>query len=220
MGKRKIISKPSWLIYTEGETEKIYLNSLIRHLNLSGIITVKKIGKQHEALLDEMEMTLSKPKSSAIEKAYIIHDYDDAYKDDRKRESFNDTFQRAREGGYIDVIYSIPCFEYWILLHYDYCQSDLDQTTCQKKVLDIVNEERKKQQKNVLDLEKLKTYDYLNELNLLPGPKMERAEKYARKIFMDINNRPLPADGGLCSSIRPSTNFFEIINAIKSLKKS
>ena len=55
-------------------------------------------------------------------------------KDDLRDEEFDNIVSKAIYRNKMNVAYSIPCFEYWLLLHFDYYNTPLTTKDCIKKL--------------------------------------------------------------------------------------
>ena len=213
---------PKWQICTEGVTEANYFAAYVKVLNIEKHVTVncakarlKGCGRQHEALLDKMQ-ECGRLWSPIRERIFLVHDYDRAAEQSNEKDSFNKTFLRMKEESNYYIIYSNPCFEYWLLLHTDYYDSNLHRHICQSKVEKLVNEKR-----NEVGLPKLHGDEYKTDPNLfeyfggLAGSQIARRNARARFT----KEQGINPTGELFSSIKhaeliPCTNIFELLNAL------
>lgn len=107
-------------IFTEGETEKNYLNMLNRKYRTSATVKVNiaSVSKQGLALLNfALNKLNSLPKSErkAIEQIYLIFD-----KDDVSVNEMETILDRIKASIYdIEIGFSNVCFEVWLLYHFD-----------------------------------------------------------------------------------------------------
>jgi len=219
--KRKIQAHPpKWQICTEGVTEANYLKQYIKVLNLDRNVTInckkmdaKGCGKQHEALLDKMQEC---GRNWNTEATILVHDYDRAAERLNEKESFSNTFRRAKEESDYKVIYSNPCFEYWLMLHTAYMDSDLHRHSYQRKVKAICNQKRKD-----AGLEQLHGDDYKADPMLFDyfgGYEGSlTARRNAQKRF-DKEDKTGKAKGSFSTTEHakgvPCTNFFELLDSL------
>lgn len=113
---------PTYLIVCEGKkTEPDYFNDLRNHERLSSI-TVKVCGECGSAPISVVEHALhlyqeSRKTGETLEQVFCIFDKDD-------HESFFRAcalIEKSHKNNIpITAVYSIPCFEYWLLLHFQY----------------------------------------------------------------------------------------------------
>jgi len=215
-----------WQICTEGFAEACYLTKYIRELGLSKYVIVnckhtehKGCGRQHEALLNKMQECGRK---WSAEKVFLVHDYDKAAEHHSVKSSFNKTFERAsKESGYY-VIYSNPCFEFWLLLHTGYRDSDLHRHVYQKKVKEICNQKRNESGLPILHGDDYKTDPMLFEyFGGLEGAHV--ACNNAKKRF-DKESKT-GNDNGPFSTLKhasniPCSNMFELLYALEKFATS
>ena len=94
---------------------------------------------------------------------------------------------------------SNPCFELWIVLHFEYLQSAVNRDYVQTKAKDLLNSvlEKNNQIKKIDEMKALK------DLYLILKDKTDTARKYARKLE---ENEELKAN--------PSTGVYRLLDAI------
>lgn len=116
---------PLYLIICEGKkTEPQYFNELRNSERISSI-TVKVCGECDSAPISVVEYAVNlyeelKAEGSHIEKVYCVFDKDNHesyYKACAAIEGY------AKKQIPIEAIKSIPCFEYWLVLHFEKCRS-------------------------------------------------------------------------------------------------
>ena len=91
----------------------------------------------------------------------------------------------------IKVACSNPCFELWIVFHFEYRDTACSRDDIQKKALEKVNSilPKDKQLKKVDDLKSIDNlYDLLNE-------KVETAIKNAKKLELNVESKENPSSG-------------------------
>ncbi|MBD2615500.1 MAG: RloB family protein [Nostoc sp. ZfuVER08] len=121
LGNKK--SRDNFLIVVEGqETEYNYFNALkhdlklsttdIRIVSASGGDPLKIIDKTC-SLVQENKLETEKGNQLAFDRVFCVFD------DDNKIEKFKQALLKGQENNFI-CITSIPCFEFWFLIHYLY----------------------------------------------------------------------------------------------------
>jgi RloB-like protein len=108
------------LILTEGETEIIYLNSYKaddenrRRLSGVGIEIYKPKDHSPLGLLNEAKRRIKEAKKDKMpyEKVWIVFDRDG-------HANIPATFHEKQAIKEIEIAFSVVCFEYWILLHFE-----------------------------------------------------------------------------------------------------
>ena len=214
--KSKIEFKPpKWQICTEGVTEANYLREYIKAKGLTEHIIIncsknkaiaRGCGKQHEALLNKMQEC---GRERNPERTFLVHDYDNAVDQPNEKESFNNTFKRVEELDYY-IIYSNPCFEYWLMLHKSYSDSDLHRDDYQNKVKEICNQKLKCLGKPAIHDDGYKSDPNLFEyFGGLEGSKVARHN--AKRRFDKAEG---PFATAKHAKNTPCTNFFELLDAI------
>lgn len=143
---KREIKPPKWRICTEGFTEAIYLDSLLCELGIREAVDLNcdtkrnGCGRQHKALFDQAQKCRREPR---YEKIFMIHDFDGADDSPKSWENFTDAYKSVSMDSGIEFIVSIPCFEYWLLLHFEACEADYDRWTCQNKLRGRINKIRR-----------------------------------------------------------------------------
>ena len=129
----------SFLIVSEGEeTEPIYFNSFGRIIkdtvggNIETIkipyLTIEGKGRSTIQLLSEVEKIVSKSKI-IYQNIWILFDKD-------QFEDFDEAVKLGKDKGYC-VAWSNYCFEYWLTLHFNYCDAALDSNALQESLSKI-----------------------------------------------------------------------------------
>ena len=217
--KKKRVANPiKWCICTEGETEAIYLKSYCKALDIRHLVDInsenpncllkagKACARQHRSLVDQIQICW---KSSSYERMIAVHDLDED--GDVKTKSFDDAFVAGRQAG-IYVYYSIPAFEYWLLLHNNPVDADLSRVDCSNKAKEYINKKRKDKNKPPLRKTAYKTdADLFLYFGGLDGA--DRAEQNARRRWVNgkLPERP--------STVKPSTNLYILLGELKGLAK-
>lgn len=132
-----------YMICTEGKTEKLYLQALVKELGIARRFVFCKqdggCGRRSCAMVSQAQQCA---KGRQVEEVWLVCDLDEAdditspcYRD------FCDAFGLAAEAGY-HMIVNVPCFEYWLLLHrqdlWTYEQTD----ACIRRFKATVNKRR------------------------------------------------------------------------------
>ena len=103
-------------------------------------------------------------------------------------ENFDNAIKTAAENG-ISIVCSNPCFELWIVLHFEYFQSAASRDFVQTKAKNLLN--------SVLDknnqLKKVDEMKSLKDLYLLLKDRTETARKNAEKLA--VNEKENPSTG-------------------------
>lgn len=105
------------LIVSEGWTELAYLHELIDHLGINQALIDVREGEPHhpEGVLRSAERRLTASSPDEYSKVFCVFDRD-------QHRSFRPTIRKIRSGsgplGIVRAIPSVPCFEYWLLLHF------------------------------------------------------------------------------------------------------
>lgn len=179
MGRRPSTGKinPSQiLIYTEGETEKIYLECLKNILlpRDRKSIKIKKLGKQGLSLFDSVNNILKNNNSqvSPVE-VYIVVD-----KDDTKIEDLIKLRKKCLDKEF-KLIFSNECFELWLLFHFEKVTSYMSRSDLIKRLTKWIEKDFKKTDIKVLSkiaglytvaIENASGIDCLNDDNLCKNP--------------------------------------------------
>ncbi len=166
--------KKTFCIYCEGQTEKIYFETLKTHKRLSNIsIKIIELNKNGNALTLTKEAISQKQKDKKYDQYWIVLD-----KDDTKEEDFEKAIQEC-ESRNINVAYSIRSFEVWILFHYKYFEQNLSQVELENEISHFC---KNKYSKSSKDLESL-----CKELI----SKLDVAKQNAKKSFEKFENEQI-----------------------------
>lgn len=178
---------PQIHIFTEGYTEKYYLELLRQHVNIKGrkqcqIFASKKQGI---AMYHEVQKKYSSHNFvvSPID-IYLVMD-----KDDISEGEIKDVKKRCDQSQY-DFIYSNESFELWLLLHFERVSRYYNRAGLKRRLEDKFGGEYKKTDKKLLK---------------------EIAEKYCEAI-KNSDNFPDSPDGML--NHNPYTNFRKLIISV------
>jgi len=201
-------SRSYFLIVVEGEkTEHNYFNSLkldlalttidIKVVSACGGDPLEVINKAHKLFQDNIRES-KKGNTLKFDKVFCVFD------DDNKIKKFQEALLKAKENNFV-AITSIPCFEFWILLHYCYTTSYFGnyQELCPR----LETEMRKSgvlKKGELYDKSDIKLYEKLK-------PKLEDALSNANKLEQKHPNE----DG--CTN--PSTKVHILVKELQDQKE-
>ena len=217
--KKRNFNPPKWCICTEGVTEALYLKAYCVELDIKHLVDINSersgcirkkgeaCGRQHRPLIDQAQIC---NKKSGYERMFIVHDLDDDGNPETIK-SFDESFEMGEAVG-ISVYYSIPSFEYWLLLCNNLVDSDLTRTVCSDKVKVHVNAKCKEKDAPPLRNDTYKTepalFDYFDGIS-----GAIRAKENAIKIW---SSRSLSGPPKKPSTVKPSTNFYLLLDELKT----
>lgn len=194
------------VIYTEGNvTEPEYLNDWIKNFAITSQLNPNKVKTWFEIVPsdDESEplkivnnlITNENPKNNELDKFYAVFDEDDRSNTGKDKENYQKAFQTA-ESNNINVICSNRSVELWAIMHFSnstpMTQKDLEKEL--KKFMPHYNSSKNKR------------FDFA--IMQSEGDE-DKAIKRAQSLRK--NNEKASSDW----KIRPSTNFDELIEAMK-----
>ena len=109
-------------VFCEGETEVLYLQDFCRLIGLSGkkaVISVCPVKNPARAIEWICRQVPGVSKASAASpECWLVIDRD-------RHEGFHEAFELVKQHPCIHLAATKPCFEYWLLLHFDDFQDDL-----------------------------------------------------------------------------------------------
>lgn len=109
------------LIVCEGETEQAYFRAARTHYRLTTAEVVVADNNIGSAPISVVECAESKAKEKGgYDRIFCVIDRDSHESFGRARERIRSLVNRSRSPLPIREAVSIPCFEYWILLHFEY----------------------------------------------------------------------------------------------------
>lgn len=120
------------LIVCEGEkTEPLYFLGLLNYIcnECGGRFQIEGVGKQALALIEATEKIVNRA-NAPYTNVWVVFDYDD-------NKDFDNAIKKARAKGY-NVAWSNQCFEYWLYLHFHYCDSIFDRPTLEEHLCDAL----------------------------------------------------------------------------------
>lgn len=209
--KKSLSLRKLFLIACEGEkTEPNYINDLIQSekdaRRIASGSKVLIVNHQHTDPCGVLTDLCSDPKYEDAEQRWIVIDRDaveniKSENGGHTQENFDKALCGASEKG-VDVAYSNPCFELWLILHFEYRDSSSSRIDVQKKALQLLK--KSKLLKPNATINDLKAEKGL--FTALGETRLEKAVKGAEKLY-EIN-------GGTRQN--PCTTFHKLIEAIKS----
>ena len=116
------VGLPTALIVCEGRcTEPYYLGGLIEHLGVNAANAHIQTGSyKTDALSLVRDAQARFRKNPEYDRVFVVLDGDQAHLDEARREAGKGL---AKAGGgrvRVELIVTTPCFEYWLLLHFEY----------------------------------------------------------------------------------------------------
>ncbi|MBI1388127.1 MAG: hypothetical protein GC154_06735 [bacterium] len=130
--KRNLVDQNLILIVCEGEkTEPYYFRSLVKHWRIRPA-TVRIIGEECgsspinvvDFAVEQKNGNLKKVKkgeSAKFDEIWCVFDHEGVY----KHQSFDQALDKAQSND-LKVAFSVPCFEFWYMLHYKYSTSKFE----------------------------------------------------------------------------------------------
>jgi hypothetical protein len=200
------------LIVCEGqETERRYFNRLVQMLELASV-DVDVIDECGSAPISVVEFAEEKaileggPQQGGYDFIYCVFDRDEHESFDRAiaRVSQISKLKKFSETK-ISAAFSVPCFEYWILLHFIYERSPFSRTA--KRTVGEVVVDRLKKIDGFHDYGKAITEFHLDKII----EKTDTAIKNAEKALKEVDDT---------GSHNPSTWVGKVILDLRALKKS
>ncbi len=205
--------KPLVIISCEGtKTEPNYLKSIINSLIQKGKIargSVVIADHQHTNPLGVLKDLIDyKYDYTLFEKKWIVIDRDEirsisSNSSGHTAQDFITALNKAEELN-IEVAWSNPCFEIFIVEHYIYRDTGGDRKDIQEKALELLNKDGKLKANS--SIEELKAIDNLYDILL---PRKEIGFKNLKKL-MNIQNGKSPLDAN------PGTRFHELVEVLES----
>lgn len=202
--KRRASRRSSYdkvLIVCEGEkTEPNYFNELVHYykLNTANVEIDGSCGSSPRSVLKRAEKLakIEQDKGDSYDRVYCIFDKDthETYEETRSKIAL-----KKPSGLFFDIV-SVPCFEYWLLLHFQYTTKPF----CAKGNSSIANEVLK-ELKNVLPQYSKGDKKVFCELL----GQLEFAKKNAQRALKSVKNN---------FTDNPSTHIHELIDYLQNLQ--
>ena len=209
MAKFKRLEKPRksrrvFLIISEGDIEKIYFNQYNKYLNqLDGKVNINVYTAGHTTdPLGIVKYAIKKIKASKdrkiFEKIFCVFDTDTVKQGAENKKNFIKAEELAKKHNF-GLITSFPCFELWLLLHFeDYSKPGVKCEIIIKRLQEFLPAYPEDKNKNAF--ERINFFDsYLNRL----GNAINRAKNLNSKNYSDN------------SIDYPDTKIYEIFEIIK-----
>lgn len=169
--------RPNYFVFCEGETEVAYTEMLRSYYRLPiHIITKKTLQNVTTALVERCKAVYVQ---TASDRTYLMYDLDVA-----------EMLEKLQKVTGAELLCSNPCFELWLLLHYQEVKASLTSVECVKKLSSVA----KQYKKGVLADEMVK------QMNDNAGKAIERAK-------------------GLKEYENPSTTVYLLVKELELLKK-
>lgn len=205
--------KKIYLIACEGEcTEPNYIKGLVKHQKEKGKIAfgteIKFSHHSHSDPYGVLQDLLNTTNLDSFDELWIVIDRDEVELKDKgfgghSKENFNKALEESQNKN-VSVACSNPCFELWILLHFEYRDTACTREEIQKKALEKVNTilGKDKQIKKVDELKSIeKLYDLLKD-------KVDVAIKNANKLKENESKKQ-----------NPSTGMFKLLESLYECEK-
>ena len=205
--------KPLVIISCEGtKTEPNYIRTIINELIKNGKIargSVVIANHQHTDPLGVLNDLINYQYDySLFEKKWIVIDRDEvrsisSNSSGHSEENFIDALTQAEKLN-IEVAWSNPCFEIFIVEHYMYRDTGGDRKDIQEKALELLCKDGKIKAEASVD--ELKAIENLYDILL---PRKETAFKNLKKL-MNVQKEKSPAEAN------PGTRFHELVEVLES----
>lgn len=193
-------SLKAYLISCEGIcSEPNYINGLVHYEKENKRIaegTEVIISKHsHSDPLGVLQDLLDTPNYESYDELWIVIDRDEVELKGKgfgghSEKNFQNTILKSKEFG-VNVACSNPCFELWIVFHFEYRDTACSRDDIQKKSLEKVNSilPKDKQLKKVDDLK------VIDNLYILLKEKVETALRNAKKLQQNEKTKDNPSSG-------------------------
>ncbi|MEE1277106.1 MAG: RloB family protein [Fibrobacteraceae bacterium] len=209
--KKSLSLRKLFLIACEGEkTEPNYINDLVQSEKDAKRIAIGSkvliVNHQHTDPCGVLTDLCSDPNYEDAEQRWIVIDRDaveniKSENGGHTQKNFDEALCNASEKG-VSVAYSNPCFELWLILHFEYRDSSSSRIDVQKKALQLLKKNKLLKPDAIID--DLKAEKGL--FTALGEKRLEKAIKGAEKLY--------EKNSGACQN--PCTTFHKLIEAIKS----
>ena len=192
------------IVCEDSKSSAYYFQDMAKAFGLSAVdVRGKECGSAPSSVLKYAEKEYEQEKSSdPYDRVYCVFDRD-------QHKNFSHTVKKISElktsGEPFFAITSTPCFEIWLLLHFDYLSHPFMPTKKSSPCDQAISELRKKA---TLDSYKKGIGGIYAKLS---GHKMQEAIKYAKRLLKDNKNT---------GSDNPETNVHELVEYLASLTKS
>ncbi len=209
--KKSLSLRKLFLIACEVEkTEPNYINDLVQSEKDAKRIAIGSkvliVNHQHTDPCGVLTDLCSDPNYEDAEQRWIVIDRDaveniKSENGGHTQKNFDEALCNASEKG-VSVACSNPCFELWLILHFEYRDSSSSRIDVQKKALQLLKKNKLLKPDAIID--DLKAEKGL--FTALGEKRLEKAIKGAEKLY--------EKNSGACKN--PCTTFHKLIEAIKS----
>lgn len=196
-------SKPTILIVCEGQkTEPDYLNEIKNKYRLASIVVICHSTSGY-APISVVKCVMDKNRervdlygnSAPYERVFCVYDTD-------AHESLETAQQEIQKNDFTAIVSNV-CFEYWLLLHYEYTRASILQQGNKSAAAMCIS----KLKKHIAQYDTAKIKEYFPDLFL----KLEAAIKNSKQSYDDAKKT---------KNFNPSTNMHELITFLQSLINS
>ncbi|MCK4730151.1 MAG: RloB domain-containing protein [Candidatus Aenigmarchaeota archaeon] len=195
--ERRIPTKNLW-IFCEGEkTEKNYFNKLKIDKRVSRL-NIKVISPKNSDAVGIVKYAVNHVDSKGFQEGDIIYCVFDRDNNSDQKLQQAENFAKTNK---IKIIFSNPCFEYWILSHFEYYANSCEYPELESKI----ERHLKPYKKNDSELYS-KTKD-----------KLPEAIKNSKRIFKKHKENGISQ---ISRNSNPSTGVFEIIEKVIEMKEN
>ena len=194
------IPKKIYLIACEGQcTEPNYIRGLVNHQKKIGKIAtgteIKFAQHSHSDPSGVLQDLLKTPNVESFDELWIVIDRDEIEPKGKgfgghSNENFTEALTECKNKN-VNVACSNPCFEFWIILHFEYRDTACTRDEIQKKALERVNTLLPKENQ-IKKVDKLKTIDNLYDLL---KDKIDFAMNNAKKLKNNESENKNPSSG-------------------------
>jgi RloB-like protein len=197
------------LIVGEGKTEELYFRAFVKALKLDGVdVDVTSEGgsapKSVVKFAQKKVKEAGRPDSGGYSHVFCVFDRDDH---ESYEAAISKTFELNKNLNFpskIEAITSIPCIEFWFILHHKYCRIPFS-AKGNKSVADTV-------------------VDHLCEIEDFEDYKKSISKKHLDTlIFLTetaiVNAKCALSEAKVTNQVNPTTNVFKIIEYLREAKE-
>ncbi|MBF0629100.1 MAG: RloB domain-containing protein [Magnetococcales bacterium] len=111
--------KKMLIVCEDSKSGLFYLEDLVDHLHLSAV-TVVESSEQGTDPLSVVEFAKKRLKQKKYDEVCAVFDGDGVLRGGPEKAQFDGAITKAKADPAIEVYVSVPCIEYWFLLHYGF----------------------------------------------------------------------------------------------------
>ena len=186
------------IVCEDSKSSAYYFEDIKEDLRLSGVtVEGKRCGSAPSSVLKFARQEYANSKGDVYDRVYCVFDRDQHPCFDATLQTINGLKPKDK----FFAITSTPCFEFWLLLHFDY-SSQAYKVTGNKSPCDNAHSDLKKKW---TDYAKSKRGVYANTKDKL--------------ATATTNAKNLAIDNAKTNSINPQTNMHELIEYLQSIKR-